>query len=128
MPIFGDDYPTPDGTCIRDYIHVLDLAQAHVLGLEAMRRESTWGEVFNLGNGEGFSVRQVIDAVEEVTGRRPPTYQAPRRAGDPARLIASSGRIREKLGWRPAFPEPREIIATAWNWHQSHPHGYGDRG
>lgn len=128
MPVFGTDYPTPDGTCVRDYVHVMDLAQAHVVGLQAMRRERSWGEVFNLGNGEGFSVREIIDTVEGVTGQRPPTCDAPRRPGDPARLVASSERIVRKLGWRPDFPTPREIIATAWNWHRSHPRGYGDRG
>jgi UDP-glucose 4-epimerase len=127
-PLFGDDYPTPDGTCVRDYIHVLDLAQAHILAMDAMERGEIEGEAFNLGNGEGFSVRQVIDTVEQVTGRRPPTTDAPRRPGDPARLVASSRRIADRLGWRPEFPSLEQIVSTAWAWHRDHPEGYGDEG
>jgi len=127
MPIFGNDYPTSDGTCVRDYVHVVDLAQAHVRALEAMREGSIGGDVFNLGNGEGFSVRQVVDTVASVTGSRPPTRDADRRPGDPATLVASSSKIRKQLGWRPDFPELREIIRTAWEWHRTHPEGYGDR-
>jgi len=126
MPIFGDDYPTPDGTCVRDYVHVLDLAHAHVLALEAMRSGKVSGASFNLGNGEGFSVRQVADMVAEVAGAAPPTHIAPRRPGDPASLVASSARIRGELGWEPVFPGLSEIIRTAWAWHSSHPKGYDD--
>jgi UDP-glucose 4-epimerase len=126
IPIFGEDYPTEDGTCVRDYVHVVDLAQAHVLALRAMRRGEVEAESFNLGNGEGFSVRQVIDVIEKVTGRRPPTAPAPRRAGDPAVLVASSGRISGRLGWRPSHPALEQIVSTAWEWHNSHPQGYED--
>ncbi len=125
VPIFGDDWPTPDGTCVRDYVHVLDLAQAHVLAIDAMRCGEARAEAFNLGNGEGFSVLQVIDTVGKVTGRRPPTRSAPRRAGDPATLVASSDRIRERLGWKPDFPTLEQIVSTAWEWHRTHPGGYG---
>jgi UDP-glucose 4-epimerase len=124
MPIFGDDYPTPDGTCVRDYIHIVDLAQAHLLAMDAMERDRGLAEAFNLGNGEGFSVRQVAQEVERVTGRRPPTHLAPRRPGDPATLVASADRITERLGWRPEFPTLESIIRTAWDWHREHPHGY----
>jgi UDP-glucose 4-epimerase len=126
IPVFGEDYPTEDGTCVRDYVHVVDLAQAHVLAVRAMRRGEVRAESFNLGNGEGFSVRQVIDAVERVTGSRPSTVAAPRRAGDPAVLVASSSRISERLGWRPSHPALEQIIGTAWAWHSSHPRGYDD--
>lgn len=125
MPIFGEDYPTPDGTCVRDYVHVVDLAQAHVRAIDAIEKGSIQGAAsFNLGNGEGFSVRQVIDTVERVTGRRPPTRPAPRREGDPATLVASSSKIREVLGWAPDYPTLEEIVDTAWKWHESHPGGY----
>jgi len=127
MPIFGEDWPTPDGTCVRDYVHVLDLAQAHVLALQAMRQGSVEAASFNLGNGEGFSVRQVIDTVEKIAGTSPPTRPAPRRPGDPATLVASSARIMRELGWKPAFPGLEEIIRTAWAWHTGHPKGYDDR-
>jgi UDP-glucose 4-epimerase len=127
IPIFGEDYPTPDGTCVRDYVHVADLAQAHVLALDAMQDGSAACEAFNLGNGEGFSVRQVVDTIARVTGHRCPTRSAPRRAGDPATLVASSARIAERLGWRAAFPTLEEIVRTAWNWHRSHPHGFGTK-
>ena len=126
IPVFGNDWPTPDGTCVRDYVHVLDLAQAHVLAIDAMRSGDAQAEAFNLGNGEGFSVLQVIDSVGRVTGSRPPTREASRRPGDPATLVASSDRIRQRLGWKPEFPELDEIIRTAWNWHRTHPDGYGD--
>jgi UDP-glucose 4-epimerase len=126
-PIFGDDYPTSDGTCVRDYVHVVDLAEAHVLALGALDRGAVEAEAFNLGNGEGFSVIEVVSAVEQVTGRRPPTEPAPRRAGDPAMLVASSERARARLGWRPRYPTLEEIVETAWRWHESHPQGYGDR-
>ncbi|GAA1421093.1 UDP-glucose 4-epimerase GalE [Catellatospora coxensis] len=117
LAIFGDDYPTPDGTCIRDYIHVGDLAQAHLLALEAARP----GEhrVYNLGNGTGFSCKEVVDAVREVTGHPLPVEMAPRRPGDPAELVASSARARAELGWTPAKPDLRDIVADAWTFFQS---------
>jgi UDP-glucose 4-epimerase len=124
MPIFGEDYPTADGTCVRDYVHVSDLAQAHVLALDAMRGQHITCEAFNLGNGEGFSVRQVVDTVASVTGSPPPTRSAPRREGDPATLVASSARVSERLGWTPAFPRLEQIVQTAWGWHRNHPRGY----
>jgi UDP-glucose 4-epimerase len=125
VPIFGNDWPTPDGTCVRDYVHVLDLAQAHVLALEALGAGELVAEVFNLGNGEGFSVLQVVDSVGRVTGQRPPTRFAPRRPGDPATLVASSDKIRGSLGWAPEYPELDTIVSTAWNWHRTRPGGYG---
>jgi UDP-glucose 4-epimerase len=121
VTIFGDDYPTPDGTCVRDYIHVLDLAQAHILAFEALDRGSA---VYNLGNGEGFSVKQVIETAREVTGHSIPANVGPRRAGDPATLVASSEKIRRELGWQPRYPLLREIVDSAWQWHRSHPEGY----
>jgi len=124
IPIFGDNYPTPDGTCVRDYVHVVDLAQAHVLALEELAGDKLAGETFNLGNGQGFSVHEVVETVERVTGRRPPTRPAPRRAGDPATLVASSARISERLGWRAEFPALEQIVKTAWDWHRSHARGY----
>ena len=125
VPIFGSDWPTPDGTCVRDYVHVLDLAQAHVLALDAMRSGDVVADAFNLGNGEGFSVRQVVDSVGRVTGRPPQTRDAPRRSGDPATLVASSAKSRERLGWEPDFPDLDGIVSTAWQWHRTHPEGYG---
>jgi UDP-glucose 4-epimerase len=121
IKIFGGDYPTPDGTCVRDYIHVLDLAQAHILALAALDQGS---RTYNLGNGQGFSVKQVIETAREITGHPIPAEVLPRRAGDPAILIASSAKIRAELGWKPEYPELRDIIATAWSWHQRHPQGY----
>ncbi|MCL5026073.1 MAG: UDP-glucose 4-epimerase GalE [Chloroflexi bacterium] len=121
VEVFGADYPTPDGTCVRDYIHVLDLAQAHILALEALDSRS---RVYNLGNGRGFSVLQVIETAREVTGHPIPALIGPRRPGDPAVLIASSDRIRRELGWKPRYPGLRDIIETAWSWHRTHPHGY----
>lgn len=126
--IFGSDYPTPDGTCVRDYVHVVDLAQAHVQALGALESGAIEGEAFNLGNGEGFSVRQVVDVVARVTGKRPATIEAPRRDGDPAVLVASSERARRQLGWSPEHGTLEEIVATAWRWHRDHPGGYADRG
>ncbi len=122
ISIFGDDYPTPDGTCVRDYIHVCDLADAHVLAAGAV--EAGLAKVFNLGNGEGFSVRQVIETCRAVTGHEIPAQPAPRRPGDPATLIASSDRAIEQLGWQPKFADLHTIVAHAWNWHQQHPAGY----
>lgn len=122
--MFGDDYDTPDGTCVRDYIHVEDLAQAHVLALGALREREVLH--YNLGNGNGFSVKEVIETVREVTGHPIPAEVAPRRAGDPATLIADSSKIREELGWSPKFADLKSIIESAWNWHVKHPSGYGD--
>lgn len=119
--IFGDDYPTPDGTPVRDYIHVIDLAQAHILALAALDQGS---RTHNLGNGQGFSVKEVIETACAVTGRPIPTEIGPRRPGDPAVLIAGSERIRRELGWRPKYPALRTIIESAWRWHGAHPDGY----
>lgn len=123
ISIFGDDYPTPDGTCIRDYIHVCDLAQAHILALRYLM-EGGNSDVFNLGNGVGFSVKEVIEETRKVTGHPIPAEVQPRRAGDPAQLVASSEKAREVLGWKPKYDSLHTIIATAWKWHQSHPNGY----
>lgn len=123
ISIFGDDYPTPDGTCIRDYIHVCDLAQAHILALDYLLRGGA-SEVFNLGNGVGFSVKEVIEQARLVTGHPIPAKVEPRRAGDPAQLIASSDKAKEVLGWQPQYHDLHTIIATAWAWHKDHPHGY----
>jgi len=119
--IFGDDYPTRDGTCVRDYIHVTDLAQAHILALEALDKGS---RTYNLGNGQGFTVREVVEMARKVTGHPIPAVAGPRRAGDPAVLVAGSEKIKRELGWEPQFPDLRTIIETAWEWHSSHPHGY----
>ena len=123
--IFGDDYPTRDGTCIRDYVDVRDLASAHLLALEFLDREKTSG-VFNLGSGNGFSVREIIEAARKVTGHPIPAKIAPRRAGDPSTLIASNRRAVEILGWKPQHSSLDDIIGSAWNWHQSHPDGYAE--
>ena len=122
VTVFGDDHPTPDGTCVRDFIHVLDLAQAHILTMEALDR--TGSRTYNLGNGHGFSVMQVIETCRQVTGHPIPHTIGPRRVGDPAILIASSERIRQELGWQPRFTSLEEIVRSAWEWHQHHPHGY----
>lgn len=122
IKIFGDDYPTPDGTCVRDYIHVEDLAAAHILALEALQTRETLH--YNLGNGSGFSVKEVVETVRKVTGHPVPAEIAPRRAGDPATLIADSTKIREELGWTPRYPDLRSIVQSAWNWHLQHPDGY----
>lgn len=121
--IFGDDYPTSDGTCIRDYIHVRDLVEAHLLALEYLERTGESG-VFNLGSGDGFSVKEIIDTARKVTGKPIPAKVEPRRAGDPSVLIASNQKAREVLGWVP-HRGLEEIISDAWVWHQSHPEGYG---
>ncbi|MDN4592464.1 UDP-glucose 4-epimerase GalE [Polycladomyces subterraneus] len=123
LSIFGDDYPTEDGTCIRDYVHVMDLAQAHRLALEKLRETGKSG-IYNLGSGTGFSVKQVVERAREITGHPIPTRVAPHRPGDPAVLIASSQKAREELGWRPQFEDLDTIITTAWAWHRSHPNGY----
>ena len=126
VSIFGDDYPTPDGTCIRDYIHTSDLASAHLLSARRLLAGEGSG-IFNLGSEHGLSVRQIIDAARKVTGRDFPVEVAPRRAGDPAVLIASNRKAREELGWMPAHSDAESILASAWAWHSSHPDGFGDR-
>jgi UDP-glucose 4-epimerase len=123
IAIFGDDYPTRDGTCVRDYVHVIDLAQAHILALRALDQGS---RRYNLGNGQGFSVKEVIDVAREVTGHPIPAEVTARRPGDPAVLIAGSETIRDELGWTPQYPTLRDIIKTAWHWHKAHPHGYAE--
>ncbi|MCD4699529.1 MAG: UDP-glucose 4-epimerase GalE [Phycisphaerae bacterium] len=122
VKIFGDDYDTPDGTCIRDYIHVMDLAAAHVLALDAIKNGVV--KVFNLGNGEGFSVREVIETCRSVTDHPIPADVAPRRPGDPPRLIASSLKVKDELGWRCEYPDLNTIVTHAWEWHKRHPNGY----
>ncbi|MGD1213725.1 MAG: UDP-glucose 4-epimerase GalE [Terriglobales bacterium] len=124
LNIFGTDYSTPDGTCIRDYIHVSDLARAHLLALEALALENSSPLIYNLGNGQGFSVRQVVEVARRVTGHPIPVIESPRRAGDPAVLIASSEKIRRDLGWQPRFPDLETIVESAWRWHRTHPNGY----
>ena len=123
ISIFGDDYPTKDGTCVRDYIHVMDLAQAHVLALDYLMRGGE-SDVFNLGNGVGFTVKEVIDVARKVTGHEIPAEICPRRAGDPAQLVASSDKAKTVLGWKPQYADLETIVASAWNWHKSHPHGF----
>ncbi len=125
LEIFGTDYPTPDGTCIRDYIHIDDLAEAHLLALEKLQPGA--GLRYNLGIGKGYSVREVIRTVEEVTGLKVPVKEAPRRPGDPPQLVACADQARQKLGWQPRCIELRPIIETAWNWHKNHPRGFRDR-
>ena len=124
--IFGDDYPTKDGTCVRDYVHVSDLAQAHILALDSLLAGGE-SDVFNLGNGVGFTVREVIETARQVTGHPIPAQVAPRRPGDPAQLIASSQKAMDKLGWRPRYNRLEDILATAWAWHSAHPEGYRSR-
>ena len=122
VEIFGDDYPTPDGTCVRDYIHVVDLARAHILALQALSKGSA---IYNLGcGGAGYSVREVIETVREVTGRDIPVQVGPRRAGDPPTLIASSDKIKSELGWQPQYQDLRVIVESAWRWSQAHGEGY----
>jgi len=119
--IFGADYPTPDGTCVRDYIHIVDLAQAHMLAMQPGRQGC-----FNLGNGAGYSVREVIQTCRRVTGRPIKAVEKPRRPGDPPRLVAAPDRAVKELGWQPRFPKLDDIVASAWRWHQKHPNGYPD--
>jgi UDP-glucose 4-epimerase len=119
--IYGTDFPTPDGTCIRDYIHVLDLASAHILALSTQK-----SDFFNLGTGGGTSVREVIDACRKITGHPIPAVEKPRRQGDPPRLVASSEKAKEKLGWKPQFENIEVIVESAWRWHRAHPDGYSD--
>ncbi|HYE23594.1 MAG TPA: UDP-glucose 4-epimerase GalE [Clostridia bacterium] len=122
ISIYGTDYPTHDGTCVRDYIHVVDLAQAHVLALEGLGDRGQL--IYNLGNGRGFTVREVIDVARRVTGHPIPAIEAPRRPGDPAVLVASSEKIQRELKWKPQYAELETIISTAWEWHQKYPQGY----
>jgi UDP-glucose 4-epimerase len=122
IQIYGTDYPTPDGTCIRDYIHLHDLISAHLLALEALGERTEL--IYNLGNGTGYSVRQVIDTARSVTGQQIPVVEAPRRPGDAPHLVASSEKIQTELGWRPEFPDLKDIISAAWAWHRAHPDGY----
>jgi len=124
IQIFGTDYPTPDGTCVRDYIHVSDVVSAHTLALEALDPEAKL--ICNVGSGAGYSVRHVIETARRVTGHPLPAEEAPRRPGDPPRLVANSDRIRRELGWTPQHPSLDDIIASAWEWHRAHPHGYND--
>jgi UDP-glucose 4-epimerase len=122
ISIYGTDYPTPDGTCIRDYIHISDLSAAHLLALDGLQQRDKL--IYNLGNGRGFSVREVINVARAVTGRPIHTQESPRRAGDPAVLVASSEKIQHELGWKPRHPELEAIIGSAWEWHQRYPRGY----
>jgi UDP-glucose 4-epimerase len=126
-PILGEDYPTSDGTCVRDYVHVMDLAEAHALALASLLRGTLQAGSFNLGNGEGFSVREVVATVAKVAGSSPPTERAPRRQGDPAILVASADRAIRRLAWRPQRSSLDAIVRTAWAWHKAHPRGYVDR-
>ncbi|BBH21810.1 UDP-glucose 4-epimerase GalE [Paenibacillus baekrokdamisoli] len=126
ISVFGEDYPTEDGTCIRDYIHVSDLADAHVLAVDRLRKGGE-SSVYNLGNGTGFSVKQVIDTARQVTGREIAAVIEDRRAGDPAILVASSDRARQELGWNPTRNKLEDIIGSAWAWHQANPSGYNDK-
>ncbi len=123
LEVFGDDYPTPDGTCLRDYVHVSDLADAHVKALEAIADTAT-SRIYNLGTGRPHSVREVIETVERVTGRRVPWTLAPRREGDPAVLYAAPTKAQTELRWTPRFADLETIVRTAWDWHRSRPHGY----
>jgi UDP-glucose 4-epimerase len=125
ITIFGDDYNTPDGTCVRDYIHVVDLAQAHILALQALDQGS---RKYNLGNGRGYSVKEVIDTARQVTGHPIPAVIGPRRPGDPDILIASSETINHDLGWEPKYSRLRDMIESAWRWHVAHPYGYSGNG
>ncbi|MDI6774277.1 MAG: UDP-glucose 4-epimerase GalE [Verrucomicrobiota bacterium] len=122
VTIFGEDYDTPDGTCLRDYIHIVDLAQAHILALT-----SAVSGAFNLGNGNGYSVKEVIETARQVTGHPIPAAAGPRRPGDPARLLAAADKARTELGWKPKHPDLRAIIESAWAWHRAHPDGYADK-
>lgn len=121
--IYGTDYPTPDGTCIRDYIHIADLVSAHILALGALDKRDKM--TFNVGSGNGFSVREVIESARKVTGHAIPVIEQPRRAGDSARLVASPTKIKKELGWEPKNTNMQDILSSAWEWHKSHPQGYG---
>jgi UDP-glucose 4-epimerase len=126
ISVFGDDYDTPDGTCIRDYIQVTDLVDAHILALKSLR-DGADSNIYNLGSSEGFSVKEMIEAARRVTKHPIPAVICPRRAGDPSVLIASSSKAREQLGWVPKFKNVEDIIASAWNWHKNNPSGFGDK-
>ena len=126
VAIYGKDYKTPDGTCVRDYIHVTDLAKAHLLALRKLEQGKLSG-IYNLGNGNGYSVREVIETVKKVTGRKVTAMDSPRRPGDPAWLVASSEKIRNELGWIPKYPDLETIVETAYKWHRNHPKGYNDK-
>jgi len=126
VTIYGTDYPTADGTCVRDYVHVLDLGRAHVMALEALGERGVM--IYNLGTGEGHSVKEVIEAVREVSGRDVPVRTGPRRAGDPPALVSSPRKIERELGWQPRFPSLRQIVETAWRWHCAHPEGFSSAG
>ncbi len=123
--IYGSDYPTPDGTCIRDYIHIADLVSAHLLALDGLRERDSL--IYNLGSGNGYSVREVIETARRVTGHPIPAKEMARRAGDSARLVASSDKIKRELGWKPEHDNLEEIISSAWSWHKSHPKGYEEK-
>lgn len=123
IKIFGTDWDTPDGTCLRDYVHVNDLAEAHIMAAEHLI-EGADSAIYNLGCETGYSVKEIIDLAREVTGHPIPAVDAPRRAGDPAKLVASSGRIKAELGWSPRYEDPKTIVETAWNWHKNHPQGF----
>ena len=125
VSIYGTDYDTPDGTCIRDYIHVTDLAEAHILAVEYLMKGGE-SNVFNLGNGVGYSVREVIETARKVTGHPIPAVEIPRRAGDPARLVASGEKAKTVLGWEPKITSLEDIIRSAWVWHSTHPNGYNE--
>jgi UDP-glucose 4-epimerase len=122
VSIFGSDYPTPDGSCVRDYVHVLDLAQAHLLAVQALVQQTKL--IFNIGSGHGFSVREVIETARRITGHAIPAIESPRRPGDPAVLVASSEKIRSELNWTPQHAGLEDIIGSAWEWHRKHPRGY----
>jgi len=125
VTLYGTDYPTPDVTPIRDYIHIADLVSAHLLVLDALAPETGRSALaYNLGNGAGYSVRQVVETARSVTGQPIPVVEQPRRPGDAARLVAASGKIRGELGWQPRFPALDDIIGSAWEWHRTHPDGY----
>jgi UDP-glucose 4-epimerase len=124
VPIFGTDYPTPDGTCVRDFIHIYDLATAHLAVLQSL--DASHRQIYNLGNGTGFSVREVIAAASRVTGRKIAFTESPRRPGDPPVLLADSGKIRRELGWTPKYTSLDEIVQTAWSWHVANPNGYAE--
>ena len=124
VEMYGTDYSTPDGTCIRDYIHILDLAQAHILALKKLSAGSPQSDSYNLGNGDGYSVREVIEMARSITNHPIPAVEKPRRPGDPPKLIASSAKATQELGWHPEYPKLRDIIESSWKWHSKHPKGY----
>lgn len=126
ITVFGEDYDTPDGTCIRDYIHVLDLADAHIKAVEYLQKHNE-SNIFNLGNGIGFSVKEMIDSAREATSEEINVVVGERRAGDPAKLIASNEKAKKILGWEPKYTDVKDVIGTAWNWHKKHPNGFEDR-